>query len=96
MIRLGRNQMSENLFYQAFDLVGAGLYLYRPGFIAFSNINCAKFSANFFWHLKKCDPISHLIGSHFHQNTRFLTCSPAQESACQDIGRNGQNPVITT
>ncbi|WP_180530897.1 hypothetical protein [Lacticaseibacillus rhamnosus] len=48
MIRLGRNQMSENLFYQAFDLVSAGIYLCRPGFIAFSNINCAKFSANFF------------------------------------------------
>ncbi|OAU74326.1 hypothetical protein [Lacticaseibacillus rhamnosus] len=48
MIRLGRNQMSENLFYQAFDLVSAGIYLCRPGFIAFSNINCAKFSAKFF------------------------------------------------
>ena len=96
MIRLGRNQMSENLFYQAFDLVSTGIYLCRPGFIAFSNINCAKFSANFFLHLKKCSPTFHLIGSHFRQNTRFLTRSPAQESACQDLGRNGQNPVITT
>ena len=90
MIRLGRNQMSESLFYQAFDLVSAGIYLYRPGFIAFSNINCAKFSANFLA-LKKCSPIFHLIGSHFLQNTRFLTRSPAQESACKDLGCNGQS-----
>ncbi|ONG01416.1 hypothetical protein BT102_02590 [Lacticaseibacillus rhamnosus] len=36
------------------------------------------------------------MGSHFHQYTRFLTRSPAQESACKDLGRNGQNRVITT